>query len=184
MTAPLDFSSIGAKKPAPAPQKKAPKRRLPDLKTPKALIAAAALVAAAVVVGGYLVFGRSGTSPAAQAEKLGRYCLAAAEFDSLVPGAAPATEAVDTSAGAMSRLVREVGGTLSRMKADAPSEIRADVAATVTALEEAAEGKPAAVRSPSYQERRQRITAFGQARCSGEGAEVGSGRGQVERPTA
>lgn len=176
MSAPLDFSSIGAKKPPPpAPKKKkAPKRRLPVPGTPKARIAAAVLVALALAVAGFVAFGRSGTSPAAQAERLARYCTAAAEFDRLVPAAAPGTEPVDTSAPAMSRLVRKIGGTLTRMKADAPAEIRSDVAATVTALEDAAKGKPAALQSSSFQGRRQRIAAFGQATCFGGGADTGS----------
>lgn len=174
MSAPLDFSSIGAKKPTPlAPQKKSPKRRLPGPATPKARIAAVVLVVLALAVAGFVAFGRSDISPAAQAEKLARYCTAAADFNNLVP-AAPGTEPLDTSAPAMTRLMREIGGTLTRMKADAPAEIRSDVAATVTALEDAANGKPAAVRSPSFKELSQRVVAFGQSTCFGGGVDMGS----------
>lgn len=174
MSAPLDFSSVGAKKPTrPAPKKKAPKRRLPGLGTPRARIVAAALVAVALAIAGFVAFGRSDTSPSAEAEKMARYCGAALEFDRLVPYIPPGAETVDTSAKTMSRLVGRLDGVLAQMKADAPSGIRSDVHAAIAALEEAAAGKPAGVRSASFREQRQRISGYGQSDCIGEPADVG-----------
>ncbi|HUR18559.1 MAG TPA: hypothetical protein VMZ51_06430 [Acidimicrobiales bacterium] len=175
MTAPLDFSSIGANKPTrPAPQKKAPKRRLPGIGTPPARIAAVALVVVALAVAAFVTFGGSGSSPTAKAEKLARYCQAAVEFERLVPTTASGAEPVDTSAKAMSRLIGQLGGTLTRMKADAPTEVRSDLAATVAALQEAAKGKPAGVRSASFRARRQRIAGFRQRNCFGGTPDVGA----------
>jgi len=132
------------------------------------------LVAAAlVVIAGFIVFGRGGKEGAADnAAKVARYCALATEFDRLAPNTVGGAARVARSAGVISRLLQEMGGTVAEMKADAPAAIHSDVAATVKAVQEAAKGNPAGMRSAAFQAHRRSIAGFRQKMCS-----VGAGSG-------
>lgn len=173
MTEPLDFTSVGSKKKGPPAPQRAPKRSPAGTGSPKAravLVLAAAAVAAII---GFVVFGGGGNdTQEGDAVRLSRFCGLATAFDELAPGSAPGAAPLDTSVGATGRLLQQLGGTVAEMQDDAPAVIRSDVVATVKALQEAAKGNPVAIRSASFQERRQRITSFRQKNCP---AGVGAG---------
>lgn len=167
MTEPLDFSNVGGKKAAP-PQQGAPRRPPGGTGSPKVRTAVVVLVIVALVaIVGFALFGRDGgETQESAAVKLSRFCEAATTFDGLAPGPGPGAGPVDTSAGAVGQLLQQLGDTVSRMQDDAPAAIRPDVVATVKALQEAAEGNPAGIRSASFQERRGRITGFREKNCA------------------
>lgn len=98
-----------------------------------------------------------------------RYCELAATFDRLAPVVG---EGVDPSVEGAERLFEEMGDTVGEMEADAPSEIRADVQASVAGFRAAAGGNPAALRDQEFLESRQRMIAHRTSSCA-----VGSGEG-------
>jgi len=123
-------------------------------------------VLALVVATGFLLLSRGGTSTG-KAQTVARYCQLTQQFDRLVPAEGSAAGPADASAGNMSRLLQDMGATVGEMEAAAPAEIRSDVRATVDAVRQAAKGNLAAIRSASFQARRQRIAKVQQRQCPG-----------------
>lgn len=159
MSEPLDFSTVGKAKTGPAPPPSA--TRLPagpgwfSFSGRRPLLVAA--VAASAAVAAYLLFGRGDDHVDGRA--LTSYCSLATEFDQLpVEGADAAT---------IGQFLQSLGGSVDEMKQVAPKTIRADVAASVDAVREAAAGKPEGLQSADQQARRQRIIAFRQQACGG-----------------
>ena len=176
MPEPLDFSSTGVKKAPPVPPK-APKRLPKGIGwSPRARIGGVVVVAVILVIVGLLVFGREGTKVGvdqALVAKGARYCQVAVDFDRVVENALRGADLVNAPGSVLQGILAQVGGSIDEMTTTAPSEIRSEVAATVKALRDAANGDPAALRSAVFLEQRQRIDSFRQKSCSG-----GSGSGE------
>ena len=188
MTEPLDFSSIGSKTgapPAKAPRKPpkkppgAPKQpRAKQPKAPRSLpIGGAGLdrrtmvlaVTAAVILAGlaYMVFGGGGESPAHKALTTARYCTLASAFEQAAPLPGPVSSPPLPPASVIKGVLTAMGGTVNEMKAVAPGAIRSDVAANVAAVQKAADGNLADVRSAAFKARQRHIATFRHLQCGG-----------------
>ena len=169
----LDLSSVGGKKQAPPP-KKGPGRKPGRGKSRRGLVAL--VVVAAIAVLAVVLVGGGGDDETEQRETAttpSRYCALIDEFNRLAPNPDPDAEGVDTSPEAVQRQLEQLSVAINGLQADAPSEIRADVSASVTALESAAAGNTAAIQTAAYRESRQRLTTFRQRTCSNDAGNVG-----------
>ncbi len=189
MSEPLDFSSVGAKAPAPPPKvprrgPKAPRSEQKASKAPpkrigwssRARMGGVLAGVVVVVAAGVLVFGRGGTKPAVDMGQVAagaRYCEVANDFDRVVRNAAQGADLVGVPGPVIQDVLAQMGVSMAEMTTTAPAEIRSDVAATVKALRDAASGNPAGIHAAAFLEQRQRIDGYRQTNCSS-----GSGSGE------
>lgn len=192
MPEPLDFSSVGSKKATlPAPPPRMPKRpsaggpkrpaagavkRPAGSRPRKARMRAAALagVALLVIIGIVVLSKGGGESAADRAVETIRYCELSTSFHRLLPTNDPLTAPTDMSPRAIRQILKQIGGGVEEMEDNAPAVIRADVAATVKAVQEAAEGNTAGIRSPSFPAQSLRIASFRQQNCAAGGEDQGA----------
>lgn len=170
MSEPLDFSKVGAKKPAagappPRAPKKAPRRSsgtAPRRRAPVAVLALVAVVA--VAVGAYLVAGRKGGGGAGAANEAAaqaRFCELALTLDRLAPDRPDGLPPAEAKSA-----LDQLGATSQELRSLAPGKVDGDVSAALSSLRAAAGGDAKAVQSAAYHGHRQKISRYTSQQCS------------------